>query len=163
VSSQLCAGHELVRVGHEVMRVRRPSFKRCARPIHALCGEEDRKKLATSDQRCRSWIKPYPWQTSHRPRPQCILVLLLLVSAFFTHAQSYFQSPGNWVTSAEYQSISTTATQDEAPLDDWHLVCTVNLDIFQLHLPALARECSCYHGRLCLCSADGQNTLSYSY
>lgn len=110
--------------------------------------EKTRKKAlaltATSDPRCRSWINPYPWQTSHRPRPQCILVLLLLVFAFFTHAQSYCTSPSNWVTSTAYQSVSTTASQDEAPLDDWHLVCDVLVIVLHVQLPALARELSCY-------------------
>ena len=109
-SSQLRAGQAMVRVGHEVMRVRRPSkavpFGLPIRSTLArlvLCGEEREERclgMATSDSRCRSWINPYPWQTSHRPRPQCILVLLLLASAFFTHAQSYCTSPSNWVPSA---------------------------------------------------------------
>lgn len=49
-SSQLCAGQEMVRVGHEVMRVRRPSFKRytgCAPAIHALCGEDEEEGTCT--------------------------------------------------------------------------------------------------------------------
>jgi len=108
-------------------------------------GTDGSSLKATSDSRCRSWINPYPWETSHRPCPQCILVLLLLVLAFFTHAQSYFKSPSSWVTSAAYQYISTTASQDEAPLDDWHLVCTVLLNVFQLPMLALADQCSHYH------------------
>ena len=46
-SSQLCAGQPMVRVGHEVMRVRRPSFKRFGLAIHALCGEDEEEGTCT--------------------------------------------------------------------------------------------------------------------
>lgn len=50
-SSQLCAGQAMVRVGHEAMRVRRPSSAvpfglpiRCTRVPLDLCGEDGRKQ-----------------------------------------------------------------------------------------------------------------------
>lgn len=70
-SSQLCAGQELVRVGHEAMRVRRPSKAvPFGLPIRStllrlvLCGEEEEGRK----QAGRAWVPGYGYFRLKMPK-----------------------------------------------------------------------------------------------